>query len=641
MGAAVNGMALHGGIIPYGATFLIFHDYMRPAVRLSALSHLGAIWVYTHDSVGLGEDGPTHQPVEHYAALRAIPNLLFIRPCDANETVWAWRVAIANRHRPTAIALSRQNVPTLDRSRFAPADGLQRGAYVLNPGVTDPEIEHVGAALEAVGGGEAAAVERRDVLAAQRNRRRAVAIGDRDAPGPDRLVGVARTDEEEVRDRAQRRVVLDRLVRRPVLAEAHAVVRVDPDGAEVGERREADGGAHVVMKDEERGSVGDDAAVEGHAVDRRAHGVLAHAEVEVAAGVAPRRADGALDARGRRGRALEVTLALEPGERRGVEVRRSAHQLGEPAAELLEHRLGGFARGKALRVGGEGRQLRVPALGQASRHHAAELGRFGWKRARAGGERGFPFALPGAPAVDGAAEVRERVRGDQEGWLDRPAEPLLRRPQLFGAERGAVRLEGILLMRCPVAQVRAHHDERRAVTHRGGRPQRLLEGREVVAVLDAGDVPAVGFEAAAHVLGERERGGAGERDPVVVVEDVELAEPEVAGERARLRRHALHEVAVAREHPGVVVDDDVARAVEARGEVRLGDGKAHRIADALTERPRGGLDARGEVHLGMPGRAAAPLAKAADLVERQVAREVEQGVEEHRAVAGREDEAVA
>ncbi len=140
MGAAVNGMALHGGIIPYGATFLIFHDYMRPAVRLSALSHLGAIWVYTHDSVGLGEDGPTHQPVEHYAALRAIPNLLFIRPCDANETVWAWRVAIANRHRPTAIALSRQNVPTLDRSRFAPADGLQRGAYVLNPEVTDPEL---------------------------------------------------------------------------------------------------------------------------------------------------------------------------------------------------------------------------------------------------------------------------------------------------------------------------------------------------------------------------------------------------------------------------------------------------------------------------------------------------------------------
>ncbi|HLK10378.1 MAG TPA: transketolase [Candidatus Binatia bacterium] len=140
MGAAVNGMALHGGVLPYGATFLMFHDYMRPAVRLSALSRLGCVWVYTHDSVGLGEDGPTHQPVEHYAALRAIPGLLFIRPCDANETVWAWRVAIANRRRPTALALTRQNVPTLDRTRFAAADGLQRGAYVLNPEVPDPEI---------------------------------------------------------------------------------------------------------------------------------------------------------------------------------------------------------------------------------------------------------------------------------------------------------------------------------------------------------------------------------------------------------------------------------------------------------------------------------------------------------------------
>jgi transketolase len=140
MGAAVNGLALHGGFIPYGSTFLIFSDYMRPAVRLSALSELRAIWVYTHDSIGLGEDGPTHQAVEHYLALRAIPNLLFIRPADANETVWAWRVAIQNRHRPTALALTRQNVPTLDRSVCAAANGLLRGAYVLNPKVEKPDI---------------------------------------------------------------------------------------------------------------------------------------------------------------------------------------------------------------------------------------------------------------------------------------------------------------------------------------------------------------------------------------------------------------------------------------------------------------------------------------------------------------------
>jgi transketolase len=143
MGAVVNGLAYHGGFVPYGATFLVFSDYMRPALRLSALARLGSIWVYTHDSIGVGEDGPTHQPVEHFLALRAIPDLLFIRPADANETVWAWRVAIQNRHRPTALALTRQAVPTLDRANHASAEGLTRGAYVLNPrpeGARRPDV---------------------------------------------------------------------------------------------------------------------------------------------------------------------------------------------------------------------------------------------------------------------------------------------------------------------------------------------------------------------------------------------------------------------------------------------------------------------------------------------------------------------
>jgi transketolase len=138
MGAAVNGLSVHGGFIPYGSTFLIFSDYMRPAIRLSAIMKIGSVWVFTHDGIGLGEDGPTHQAVEHYAALRAIPDLLFIRPADANETVWAWRVAIENRHRPTVLALTRQNVPTLDRTLYAPAEGLTKGAYVLNPKAQNP-----------------------------------------------------------------------------------------------------------------------------------------------------------------------------------------------------------------------------------------------------------------------------------------------------------------------------------------------------------------------------------------------------------------------------------------------------------------------------------------------------------------------
>ena len=110
---------------------MVFSDYMRPAIRLSALSHLGSIWVFTHDSIGVGEDGPTHQPVEHMAALRAIPNLLALRPADANEVSEAWKIAVENRHRPTALVLTRQNIPTLDRTQYAPAEGIRKGAYVL------------------------------------------------------------------------------------------------------------------------------------------------------------------------------------------------------------------------------------------------------------------------------------------------------------------------------------------------------------------------------------------------------------------------------------------------------------------------------------------------------------------------------
>lgn len=141
MGAAVNGMALHGGVVPYGGTFLVFSDYMRPAVRLAALSHLPAIWIYTHDSIGLGEDGPTHQPVEHLAALRAIPNLTVIRPHDANETAYAWKEALERRGGPTALALTRQGVEIIDRETYASAENLGRGAYVLGDiGDQDPEV---------------------------------------------------------------------------------------------------------------------------------------------------------------------------------------------------------------------------------------------------------------------------------------------------------------------------------------------------------------------------------------------------------------------------------------------------------------------------------------------------------------------
>ena len=131
MGSTMNGMALYGSVIPFGGTFQTFSDYMRPAIRLAALSHIQTIFVFTHDSIGLGEDGPTHQSVEHLAALRAIPNLAVIRPCDAHEVREAWRAALERSNAPTAFALSRQKVALIDRKKYANANGLHKGAYVL------------------------------------------------------------------------------------------------------------------------------------------------------------------------------------------------------------------------------------------------------------------------------------------------------------------------------------------------------------------------------------------------------------------------------------------------------------------------------------------------------------------------------
>ena len=155
MVAAVNGMALHGGVIPYGATFLVFSDYCRPAIRLSALMNLHTIQVFTHDSIGLGEDGPTHQPIEHLAALRVIPQLTVMRPCDANETAQAWKFAIEHQG-PTILALTRQNLPILDRSTYGNADGLHKGGYILADSddpelimiATGSEVQHAIAAYE-------------------------------------------------------------------------------------------------------------------------------------------------------------------------------------------------------------------------------------------------------------------------------------------------------------------------------------------------------------------------------------------------------------------------------------------------------------------------------------------------------------
>src|SRR5436190_19997707 len=142
MGATLTGMALNGGLIPYGGTFMTFSDYMRPSIRLACLSEVQVIYVFTHDSVGLGEDGPTHQPIEHLAALRAIPHLFVVRPADVHEVREAWRLAIVRRDAPTALALTRQKVPLIDRKKFSSAERLRKGGYVLAEadGVSSPTV---------------------------------------------------------------------------------------------------------------------------------------------------------------------------------------------------------------------------------------------------------------------------------------------------------------------------------------------------------------------------------------------------------------------------------------------------------------------------------------------------------------------
>jgi transketolase len=170
MGGILNGLALHGGIRPYGGTFLIFSDYMRPAIRLAAIMELPVIFVFTHDSIGLGEDGPTHQPIEHLTSLRAIPNLIVFRPADATETVEAWRAALNHLHGPTALILTRQAIPVLDRSRFASARGVACGAYVLAD-VEDPEV-----ILIASGSEVHIALEAQEILASETVRARVVSM---------------------------------------------------------------------------------------------------------------------------------------------------------------------------------------------------------------------------------------------------------------------------------------------------------------------------------------------------------------------------------------------------------------------------------------------------------------------------------
>jgi transketolase len=172
MGAILNGIALHGGTRPYGGTFLTFSDYMRGAVRLAAIMKLPVTYVWTHDSIGLGEDGPTHQPIEHLASLRAIIGLDVVRPADANETAVAWRTILEHTDRPAGLILSRQNLPIVDRSVFASAEGVAKGGYVL----ADASSGTPAAIIIATGSEVPIAVAARELLEAQGTPTRVVSM---------------------------------------------------------------------------------------------------------------------------------------------------------------------------------------------------------------------------------------------------------------------------------------------------------------------------------------------------------------------------------------------------------------------------------------------------------------------------------
>ncbi len=203
MGAIMNGMALHGGVIPYGGTFLVFSDYMRPAMRLAALMKQQVIYVYTHDSVGLGEDGPTHQPIEQLSALRCIPNLRVIRPADANEAAEAWKAAIKHRTGPTALVFTRQKLSLVDRAKMGAASGLARGAYVL----ADPASGPPRAVILSSGSEVEIALKARELLAAER-------VGVRVVSMPCHELFAEQPDE-------YRESVLPRNVRRVAIEAAH------------------------------------------------------------------------------------------------------------------------------------------------------------------------------------------------------------------------------------------------------------------------------------------------------------------------------------------------------------------------------------------------------------------------------------
>ena len=485
--------------------------------------------------------------------------------------------------------------------------------------------QHVGPALDRVVG-HRGGVPHRQALARQREHRRPVGCPCGVAPREGGLVEAGGPDDVEVGRRPQRHELLDRLVRRAVLPHADRVVREDERGRDVHDRGQPDRALHVVREDQEAGAVGAEAR-QREAVDDRAHRVLANAEVQVAPAVVP---------------GLDAVGALDQRQRRGREVGGSADEVGQPGRDPLQHLLPRLAGGDHAGVGPLLRRVGAEAVGQAVGEEALEFGRLDGEVRAEGGERLVPLRLLLTPALDRAAEVLQRLLGNEEGLEAGIAVDLLGQPDLLLAERRSVRAVGVLLVRRAGRDVRADDDQAGAVLDLLGDAQRLLQAVEPDVLVEVLHVPAVGLVAGADVLGEGELRVALDRDVVVVVEPDQPAEPEMAGDRGRLGGDPLLHVAVRSDEVGEVVDGLVVAEVEAGGQHALAERHPDRRGDPLPERPGGRLHARHVPVLRVARARRVELAEALDLVERDVvARQVQRRVQEHRGVAARQDEAVA
>ncbi len=474
--------------------------------------------------------------------------------------------------------------------------------------------------------GDLRAIERRQLLPGECQRNRPPVPLERDPPGHRGLVRIGRPHVPEVRDRAQRHVVLDRLVRGAILTDGHRVVRPDPCRPEAHQRGEPDSRTHVVREDQERRAVrAQHCRLERDPVHDRPHRVLADPERDVAAGMV----------------GSEHARALELGLRRLDEVGGSTDQGRRERLQRLHHLPAGIARGHLL-AGRKHRQGIAPAVSWLTPQVELALPVEAGERRRPPGEPLFPVALELGAAPGHRGHVLAHCVGDGEGRIRIHPHCLFRETHFGLAERRPVCLRRVHRMWSRVADVAADDDQGRPLLFCLGRREGAEKRVEVLGVADVLDVPAIGLEALALVLGrERERGRTVDRDVVVVVDVDETAEREMPGDRRGLVGDAFHQVAVGADRVDPGVDDLVVWPVVAIGEKALCDRHADAVPEPLAERPCRRLDAGCVPELRVTGRARPPLPELTQVVEREVvAREMQRGILEHAGMPRREDEPV-